>query len=99
MMFELLLTEKSLQARCGKEAADVVSNQLYTVRRDLAYLDRAEGRSDDAKRQLLGLIRERPLRAELYVDLLKCVIPCRRRPSGDVERPAGRPTDRDAPRL
>jgi glycosyltransferase involved in cell wall biosynthesis len=81
MMLELLLTEKGLQARCGKEAADVVRNQLYTVRRDLAYLDRTEGRSDDARRQLLGLIREWPLRAELYVDLLKCVIPCRRMPS------------------
>jgi len=77
-MFELLLSEKGLQARCGREAADLVRNQLYTVRRDLAYLDRTDGRSRDARRQLLGLIREWPFRAQLYVALLKSVFPSRR---------------------
>ena len=95
-MLELLLTETGLEARCGTRALDVVRNQLYRARRELAYLDRTEGRSDHARRQLLSLIRERPLRGELYVDLLKCVVRGRRVPS----RPASdRPfAQRDATR-
>jgi hypothetical protein len=76
-MFDLLLGEKALRSRCGTEAADLVRKQLYTARRDLAYLDRTEGRLDDARRQLLSLIREWPLRTELYVDVLKFALPRR----------------------
>jgi glycosyltransferase involved in cell wall biosynthesis len=71
-MFELLLKEKDLESRGGREVANVVRNRLYAIRRELAYLDRIEGRSDDARRTLMGLAREWPLRVQLYVDLLKC---------------------------
>jgi glycosyltransferase involved in cell wall biosynthesis len=76
-MFELLLREKDLRSRCGQQAADVARNRLYTARRDLAYLDRTEGRSASATRHLFSLIRDWPLRVELYLDLLKSVVPRR----------------------
>jgi glycosyltransferase involved in cell wall biosynthesis len=75
MMFEMLLREKSLAARCGEKAVDIVRNRLYTFQRHLAYLDRVEGHPDHARRRLLSLIREWPLRTELYLDLLKSVAP------------------------
>jgi hypothetical protein len=74
-MFELLLKEKGLRSRCGREAADIVRNRLYTARRELAYVDCTAGHSNDARRRLLSLIREWPLCAELYMDLLKSVVP------------------------
>jgi hypothetical protein len=75
MMFEILLHERSLAARCGEEAAHIVRSRLYTLRCDLAYLERTEGRTAQARRQLFSLIREWPLRPELYWYFLKSLIP------------------------
>jgi glycosyltransferase involved in cell wall biosynthesis len=74
-MFEILLREKQLAARCGDEAADILRSRLYALQRNMAYLDRTEGHSYDATRRVLGLIREKPYRTELYVDLFKSIIP------------------------
>ena len=74
-IFEILLSEKSLAVRCGQEAADIVRGGLYTVRRELAYLDRTDGRTGDSRRRIMSLIRKWPLRTELYVELLKACVP------------------------
>jgi glycosyltransferase involved in cell wall biosynthesis len=74
-LFEILLEEKSLGQRCGLDAVKIVLDRLITVRSELAYLYRTEGQTDDAMRLLLGLIRDRPLQAGLYVELLKTRIP------------------------
>jgi len=74
-MLEFLLGEKLLVDRYGREAADIVLDRLYALRRELAYLDRLEGRTSDARRCVINLIRARPLRAELYIDLLKACVP------------------------
>ncbi len=74
-IFEILLHEKSLAACCGERAVEIVRSRIYTHQRDLAYLDRIEGHPEGARRRLLLLIREWPFRTELYVDLLKSVLP------------------------
>jgi hypothetical protein len=76
-MLEMLSREKNLPVRCGKEAAEIVRAQLFNVKRDLAYLDRIDGRRKAAWRRLIDLAWESPLRAGLYVDLAKCCIPQR----------------------
>ena len=53
----------------------IVCRRTYSVRRELAYLDRIEGHTKEARRHLLGLIWGSPLRAELYMDLLKSTVP------------------------
>lgn len=75
MIFEILLHENSLALRFGQEAADIVRDRLYTVRRDLAYLHRIEGRTGHSLHHVISLIQEWPLRTELYVDLLKACVP------------------------
>jgi len=74
-MFNLLLKEKGLRSRCGEEAVAIARNRLYSLRHDLAYLDRAEGRTDQARRRILSLIQQWPLLPELYVELLKSCVP------------------------
>jgi glycosyltransferase involved in cell wall biosynthesis len=76
-MLEILLQEKDLPLRYGQEAAEIVRAQLFNVHRDLAYLDRTDGRVNAARRRLIGLARESPLRTSLYVDLAKCYLPQR----------------------
>jgi glycosyltransferase involved in cell wall biosynthesis len=73
-IYDILLHEQSLEQRCGQEAAAIVSDQLYTVQRKLAYLERVQGRHTIARRHILRLIRQWPLRAELYLDFLKACV-------------------------
>ena len=77
-MLEMLLREKHLPLRCGQEATEIVREHLFNVQRELAYLDRIDGRMNAARRRLIGLARESPLRTGLYVDLAKCFFPQRR---------------------
>lgn len=74
-IFDILLHEKPIASRHGDKCADVLRARLYVVQRDLAYLDRTQGRSESAKRRLANLIKEWPRRFELYVDLLKAYVP------------------------
>ena len=73
--FGILLSEKSLDLRCGQESVGIVRERLYAIQRCLAYLDRVEGQIDHARRRIFNLIREWPLRAELYVELVKACVP------------------------
>jgi hypothetical protein len=68
---QLLLNDTTLEVRHGSWATAIVEDQLYRYERDLAYLDRAEGRAQIARRRLKRLIQKWPMRAELYADLLK----------------------------
>lgn len=74
-IFEILLTEKSLTVRCGWHATNIARARLYKYQRELAYLDRTEGRTGDALRRIMNLMRKWPLRTELYGELLKACIP------------------------
>ena len=73
-IFEILVHENGLAHR-GDEAMEIVRHRTYSLRRQLAYLDRIEGHTKEARRHLLGLIWGSPLRAELYMDLLKSTVP------------------------
>jgi glycosyltransferase involved in cell wall biosynthesis len=77
IMFESLAGSRCLVERAGRDAAGIVRRQLYTVRRELAYLDRLDGLKGSSARHIVSLIREWPLRAELYTDLLKACAPAR----------------------
>jgi glycosyltransferase involved in cell wall biosynthesis len=74
-LYTILLREKPLALSCGQAGVDIISAKLYDIQRELAYLERADGDLNLARRRILGLIRETPLRAELYLDLLKSVVP------------------------
>jgi glycosyltransferase involved in cell wall biosynthesis len=74
LMFETLLAEGALGARYGQEALEIAQRRLFSARRDLAYLDRVEGRIGASLRHSLSLLRRWPLRAELYVDVLKASV-------------------------
>ena len=72
---DILLHEKQFAFRHGEEAAAIIRDRLFVAQRDLAYLDRTQGRSESAKRRLTNMIKERPREFELYVDLLKAYVP------------------------
>ena len=72
---DILLREKPITPRHGDECTDILRARSYLVRRELAYLDRIQGRSESAKRRLTNLIKEWPRRSELYMDLLKAYCP------------------------
>lgn len=74
-MFNILLNEKLLEARGGTQAVKIVRQRLYTIARELAYIERTEGHHDQARRRLMSLIKDWPLRMELYRDLLKTCVP------------------------
>lgn len=75
-MFNILLEEKDIGSRWGPEALQIVRNRLYSLGRDLAYLERIGGEGGHARRRLLGLIKAWPLRLGLYADLIKaCLLP------------------------
>jgi glycosyltransferase involved in cell wall biosynthesis len=71
IIFETLLTEQTGLRQFGPEAVDLARDRLYHHRRELAYLDRLEGRTTESLGHTLSLVRQWPLRAELYVDLVK----------------------------
>jgi len=72
---DILLHDNPIAARHGEECADILRARSYKVQRELAYLDRIEGRNESAKRRLASLIKKRPSQFELYVDLLKAYLP------------------------
>ena len=72
---DILLNEKPIASRHGAECADILRARSYKVQRELAYLDRVEGRNESARRHLASLIKKRPSQFELYVDLLKTYLP------------------------
>ena len=74
-MLGILLGEKSLALRFGREAAGIARSRLYALQSELAYLDRIEGRTGDARRRVVRLIRDWPQEATLYVELLKACVP------------------------
>ena len=88
-IYDILLDEKSLKPRCGENVVAIVHDRLYAAQRTLAYLDRVEGRYSTARRRILRLIRQSPLRSSLYLDLLKACVPRANRHSRDSERRQG----------
>lgn len=75
LMFEILLEEKELAPRFGRQAAAIARTRLAALQRELAVLDRTEGRTADARRRVVGLICKRPLQPDLYVEWLKAFVP------------------------
>lgn len=71
IIFETLLADQVRLRQFGEEALDIAWSRLYHHRRELAYLDRLEGRTTESLSQTFSLVRQWPLRAELYVDLVK----------------------------
>jgi len=72
---DILLHEKAIGSTHGDECADILRARSYKVQRELAYLDRIDGRRDSARRRLANMIKESPRQFELYVDLLKAYLP------------------------
>jgi glycosyltransferase involved in cell wall biosynthesis len=84
---QLLLNDTTLELRHGSWATAIVQDQLYTYERDLAYLDRAEGRAQVARHRIKRLIQKWPMRAELYADLLKSYLLTRTAPLSKTQEP------------
>ena len=74
-IYDILLQEKQFASRHGEEAAVILRDNLFSVRRSLAYHDRIHERNESAKQRLADLIKERPHEFELYIDLLKAYLP------------------------
>jgi glycosyltransferase involved in cell wall biosynthesis len=74
-MFGILMREQSVAQRFGQAAVDCVRLRVLALEREIAYLDRVEGRPDLARRRLVRLIGQEPLRRELYVEFVKASIP------------------------
>ncbi len=70
-IYEILLTEQGLERSHGAEMGQIVSRQMYATQRQLAYVERQECLTAAARRRIRSLIRRRPLRFELYLDLFK----------------------------
>lgn len=75
VMFEILLAEKDLALRLGREAVDLARTQLRRLGLALACLDRTEGFTDHARRRVIHLLKESPVQIDLYVELLKSCVP------------------------
>lgn len=76
-IYEIVLTEHSLERTHGAEMMEIVKEQLYTTQRQLAYVERQECLTAAARHRLRSLIRQWPLQFELYLDLIKTYV-CRR---------------------
>ncbi len=76
-LFDILLHEKLIASRHGAKCVDILRSRSYLVQRELAYLDRIDGRRESAQRRLANLIKESPRQFELYVDLVKAYLPAR----------------------
>lgn len=74
-LFDILLHEKAIALKNGAECADVLRARSYQVQRELAYLDRIEGRRESSKRRLADMIKEQPGNFELYLDFIKAHLP------------------------
>lgn len=70
-IYQVLLTEHALERNHGGEIAQLVEAQLYQQERQLAYLERLECSGVIARQRLRNLIRQWPLRIELYADFAK----------------------------
>src|SRR5262249_49927925 len=57
-IYQILLNDQCVELRFGQEVAKAIGDQLYTVRRELAYLDRIEGRGGDSLRRALHSLKE-----------------------------------------
>ena len=74
-IYVILLQENQFASRYGEETAATLHDCLFVTQRELAYLDRIQGRNESAKRRLANLIKERPHEFGLYADLLKAFLP------------------------
>jgi glycosyltransferase involved in cell wall biosynthesis len=75
-IYSTLLKKQPLVDSADCDAANIVMERLSETRRDLAYIDRIEGNNVSARRRIGWLIRQSPLRVELYLDLIKsCIHP------------------------
>ena len=75
-IYEILLKNYRLEQSHGGEIVQLVKSQLYVNQRQLAYLERLECSGAVARQRLRSLIREWPLRIELYMDMVKSYV-CR----------------------
>jgi hypothetical protein len=73
-MFGTLLPQAYMGHALSDAARSIVHDRFVSAERELAYLDRLEGRHQDAKRRLMGLIRRSPLDVGLYVALMKSYV-------------------------
>lgn len=73
-IYQILLMERALEQNHGHDMAQLVEAQLYQQQRQLAYLERVECSGVVARQRLRSLIRQWPLRVELYADFAKSFI-------------------------
>jgi glycosyltransferase involved in cell wall biosynthesis len=70
-MFGSLLPELYHGHADFHELSPIIHGRFAEAERELAYLDRIEGDSLNARRRLMALIRQSPLKFGIYVDLAK----------------------------
>jgi glycosyltransferase involved in cell wall biosynthesis len=70
-MFGRFLPDQYRGHADSPELNRIIHNRFVEAERELAYLDRIEGRSQNARRRLMALIQRAPLEVGVYVDLAK----------------------------
>jgi glycosyltransferase involved in cell wall biosynthesis len=70
-MFGRFLPDQYRGHADSPELNRIIQNRFVEAERELAYLDRIEGRSQNARRRLMALIQRAPLEVGVYVDLAK----------------------------
>jgi glycosyltransferase involved in cell wall biosynthesis len=70
-MFGRFLPDQYRGHADSPELNRIIHNRFVEAERELAYLDRIEGRSQNARRRLMALIQRAPLEVGIYVDLAK----------------------------
>ena len=74
-MFLILAGEHRLTLRWGVEGVKIVRERLYELECELAYLEVSAGRADLARSRLAKILRQYPMRGEVYVRLMKACVP------------------------
>jgi glycosyltransferase involved in cell wall biosynthesis len=70
-MFGTLLPKQYPNYTLSHEAKAIIHDRYMSAERELAYLDRLDGRHENARRRLIALIRQSPLDLRLYVSWAK----------------------------
>ncbi|MBX3237319.1 MAG: glycosyltransferase [Nitrospiraceae bacterium] len=71
MINHILLVERDIDHRFGRDLGDFLRDQLFNTQRQIAYLERREGKVESARKRLRGLLSQHPWQWRLYLDFLK----------------------------
>ena len=74
-IYEIVLTEEVVAQTHDPDMSHLLYQRLYDTQRQLAYLERRDCLATSARHRIRHLIRQWPLKFELYLDLVKTYVP------------------------